>query len=154
MALSTAVEHFASNYLRRKIDAIINAAPRNTTGPLVVLGCAPDDWHELGLLLIYLLLRRRGVRTLYLGQNVPVLQFVEEMERLRPAIVIIAATTVETVRCRRACSCATSLPEPQRCSPLAARLQRTACIAPGDSGRLPGETPEPPWNMWPLCWMI
>ncbi len=112
--LTTAVEHFASNYLRRKIDAIINAAPRNTTGPLVVLGCAPDDWHELGLLLIYLLLRRRGVRTLYLGQNVPVLQFVEEMERLRPAIVIIAATTAETVRgVGELAAAVQSLPEPR-----------------------------------------
>ena len=68
---STATEHFASNYLRRKIDSIINAAPQATTGPLVILGCAPGDWHELGLLLIYLMLRRRSVNTIYLGQNVP-----------------------------------------------------------------------------------
>lgn len=112
--LTTAVEHFASNYLRRKIDAIINAAPRSATGPLIVLGCAPNDWHELGLLLIYLLLRRRGLRTLYLGQNVPLLQFVEEMERLRPAIVIIAATTAETVPgVRELAAAIQSLPEPR-----------------------------------------
>jgi MerR family transcriptional regulator, light-induced transcriptional regulator len=94
---STAVEHFASNYLRRKLDAVINAAPQVRAGPLVVLGCAPGDWHELGLLLIHLMLRRRGVNTIYLGQNVPVDQFVEEMARLRPALVVVAATTAETV---------------------------------------------------------
>jgi len=134
--LSTAVEHFASNYLRRKIDAIINAAPRNTTGPLVVLGCAPDDWHELGLLLIYLLLRRRGVRTLYLGQNVPVLQFVEEMERLRPAIVIIAATTVETVRgVGELAAALQSLPEPR---PLFAFGGRAFNVQPALRQEIPG----------------
>lgn len=94
---STAVEHFTSNYLRRKIDAIINAAPQTSTGPLIVMGCAPDDWHEIGLLLIYLMLRRRGLHTIYLGQSVPAAQFVEELARLRPALVIISAATVQTV---------------------------------------------------------
>jgi methanogenic corrinoid protein MtbC1 len=93
---TTAAEHFASNYLRRKLDAIINAAPQVNTGPLVVLGCGPGDWHELGLLLIHLMLRRRNVNTIYLGQNVPLAQFVEEMERLRPAMIIMAATTSDT----------------------------------------------------------
>ena len=63
----------------------------------IVLACAPDDWHELGLLLIHLLLRRRGLNSLYLGQNLPVLQFVQEMARLQPTMVIIAATTEATV---------------------------------------------------------
>jgi methanogenic corrinoid protein MtbC1 len=94
---TTATEHFASNYLRRKIDSIINAAPQSTVGPLVILGCAPGDWHELGLLLIYLMLRRRSINTIYLGQNVPLDQFVEEMERLKPAMVIMSAATGETV---------------------------------------------------------
>jgi methanogenic corrinoid protein MtbC1 len=43
------------------------------------------------------MLRRRNVNTIYLGQNVPLAQFVEEMERLRPAIIVMAATTAETV---------------------------------------------------------
>ncbi len=94
---STAAEHFATNYLRRKLDAIINAAPQVTVGPLVVLGCGPDDWHELGLLLIHLMLRRRNVNTIYLGQNVPLAQFVEEMERLRPAMIVMGVTTAENV---------------------------------------------------------
>jgi len=94
---TAATEHFASNYLRRKLDAIINAAPQGAAGPLVVLGCAPGDWHEMGLLLIHLLLRRRSINTIYLGQNVPVEQFVEEMERLKPAMIIMSAATSETV---------------------------------------------------------
>jgi MerR family transcriptional regulator, light-induced transcriptional regulator len=94
---STAAEHFASNYVRRKLDAIINAAPQVHSGPLVVLGCAPGDWHELGLLLIHMMLRRRNVNTIYLGQNVPLAHFIEEMMRLRPAMIIMAATTVDAV---------------------------------------------------------
>jgi methanogenic corrinoid protein MtbC1 len=94
---STAAEHFASNYLRRKIEAIINSGFRREEGPLIVLGCAPDDWHELGLLLIYLFMQRRGYNILYLGQNVPVAEFVEEMRRLSPAMVLISASTEDSL---------------------------------------------------------
>jgi methanogenic corrinoid protein MtbC1 len=51
----------------------------------------------LGVLLLYLMLRRRGLNVLYLGQNVPVAQFAEEMRRLRPALIVISAATAETV---------------------------------------------------------
>jgi MerR family transcriptional regulator, light-induced transcriptional regulator len=95
--VSTAAEHFASSYLRRKLESVINAVPRREEGSLIVLGCAPNDWHELGLLLIYLFLLRRGYRVLYLGQNVPLTQFIEEMKRLRPALVMISASTEESV---------------------------------------------------------
>jgi methanogenic corrinoid protein MtbC1 len=94
---STAAEHFASSYLRRKLDAIINAAPQINAGPPVVLGCAPGDWHEFGLLLIHLMLRRRNVNTIYLGQNVPLDQFVEEMQRLKPAMIVMSAATLDTL---------------------------------------------------------
>lgn len=95
--ITAAVEHFASNFLHRKLDAIINAGPPIGHGPLVVLGCAPDEWHDLGLLLIHLLLRRQGLHTLYLGQNVPLMDFADEMVRLRPAMAVITATTPDTV---------------------------------------------------------
>lgn len=94
---TTATEHFASNYLRRKIDAIISATPRVSSGPPIVMGCAPDDWHELGLLSIHLMARRRGLNTIYLGQNVPPAQFVEEMMRLRPRLLVISAATSQAV---------------------------------------------------------
>lgn len=95
--VTAAVEHFASNFLHRKLDAIINAGPQIEHGPLVVLGCAPNEWHDLGLLLIHLLLRRRGIYTLSLGQNVPVADFADEMARLGPAITVLTATTANTV---------------------------------------------------------
>ncbi len=94
---SVAGEHFASNYLRRKLESIINASLRRDEGPLLMLACAPNDWHELGLLLVYLFLRRRGYNVLYLGQNVPVAHFIREIRRLRPALVMVSATTRDSV---------------------------------------------------------
>ena len=74
------------------------AAPRQESGPLVIMGCAPNDWHELELLLLYLMLRRRGHDVLYLCQNDPVEQFTTEMRHLRLALVIVSAATMETVQ--------------------------------------------------------
>lgn len=94
---SAAAEHFASNYLCRKLELLISAGRHHEGGELIVLGCAPNDWHELELLTINLLLQRRGYDVIYLGQNVPVAQFTDEMRRLAPALVIISATTENSI---------------------------------------------------------
>jgi methanogenic corrinoid protein MtbC1 len=133
---STAAEHFASSFLRRKLDAIINAAPKPESGGLIVLGCAPNDWHELGLQLIHLMLRRRGLNSLYLGQNVPVEQFSEEMARLRPAMVIIAAALAETAPGVAALGQAVAQMVPPR--PLFAYGGRIFNTEPGLRANVPG----------------
>jgi DNA-binding transcriptional MerR regulator len=134
--VSTATEHFASNYLRRKLESIVNAVQQPGSGPLVVLGCAPGDWHELGLLLIHLLLRRRHINTIYLGQNVPADRFVEEMTRLRPAMIVMAATTAETAAGLIAIGQAIrGMPRPQ---PMFAFGGRIFNVEPALRARVPG----------------
>lgn len=134
--VSTSTEHFASNYLRRKLDSIVNAVPRSANGPLVVLGCAPDDWHELGLLLIHLMLRRRHVNTLYLGQNVPADQFVEEMTQLKPALIVMAATTAESAAgMAEIAQAIRDMPRPQ---PVFAFGGRIFNVDPALRARIPG----------------
>ncbi len=134
--VSTSTEHFASNYLRRKLDAIVNAVPQSNSGPLVVLGCAPGDWHELGLLLIHLMLRRRHVNTIYLGQNVPADQFVEEMAQLKPALIVMAATTAESAAGMAAM--AQAIQGMQRPQPVFAFGGRIFNVDPALRARVPG----------------
>ena len=40
-------------------------------GVRVIVGCAPEELHEMGLLMLALFLARRGLDVLYLGQAVP-----------------------------------------------------------------------------------
>ncbi len=89
-------EHFASAYVERKIMALINAQPVNHDAPLVVTGCAPHEQHELGILLVSLFLRRTGLRVLYLGQNVPLVDLQAALETLRPAMLALSASTDES----------------------------------------------------------
>ncbi len=88
-------EHFASAYMERKVMSLINAQPAHHDAPLVVSGCAPHEQHELGILLFSLFLRRTGLRVLYLGQNVPLVDLQAALETLKPAMITLSATTDE-----------------------------------------------------------
>ncbi|MEF2278166.1 B12-binding domain-containing protein [Deinococcus sp. YIM 134068] len=69
--ITAAHEHRASAYLRSRLEALQDAVGGGEFGPRVIAACAPGELHELGLLMISLVLRRRGVRTEYLGANMP-----------------------------------------------------------------------------------
>jgi len=66
-----AQEHFACNIIRNKIFASINALPK-TEGIAVrkiILFCPPGEYHEIPLLLVQYLLKRRGISHVFFGVN-------------------------------------------------------------------------------------
>jgi methanogenic corrinoid protein MtbC1 len=67
-------EHFVSNIIRRKIIASIDSIMYDEySSDKTFLLFLPDrEWHELGLLYAYYLLKKRGIKVIYLGQSVPV----------------------------------------------------------------------------------
>jgi methanogenic corrinoid protein MtbC1 len=93
--ITVVAEHFASHYVRRKLESLLNVTPVHERGLTIVLGCAPGDWHEVGLILMAFFLRRQGYHVIYLGQNVPLEHLVAELARLLPSMVIMSATTDE-----------------------------------------------------------
>jgi DNA-binding transcriptional MerR regulator len=82
-----AQEHFISNLIRQKlISRTDNLGPdlARADSPLVVLYLPEAELHELSLLMLNFSLRSRGIRTIYLGQEVPVIDLYELFERLGP----------------------------------------------------------------------
>lgn len=69
--ITVAHEHRASAFLRTRVSAALEAVEGGEFGPRVVAACAPGEQHEIGLLMISLVLRRRGARIDYLGANMP-----------------------------------------------------------------------------------
>ena len=59
--ITTAHEHFATSILRSRIGMIMHSFPHNGVLPKVVAVCGPNEWHELGLLIFTLFVRRRGL---------------------------------------------------------------------------------------------
>ncbi|OQA44813.1 MAG: HTH-type transcriptional repressor YcgE [Chloroflexi bacterium ADurb.Bin325] len=88
-------EHYATAILRRRLAGLFHAYVQPAAGPLAMTGAGPSEWHDVGILLVSLVLRRMGWQVIYLGQNVPADHLGQEILRLRPALVCLSASTRE-----------------------------------------------------------
>src|SRR5215469_3750361 len=88
---TSSVEHFASALIRAQLDGLFRSAATSGSGPLVLVGCAPGEFHELGALMVALFLRRAGIRVAYLGPNIEVEGLLATIASLRPACVLLSA---------------------------------------------------------------
>jgi len=67
-----AQEHLVTNIIRQKlIVGIEGTMTHRRAGKTVLLFLPEGEYHELGLLYVYYLLKTHGVRVLYLGADVP-----------------------------------------------------------------------------------
>lgn len=94
--INVATEHLASAFVRQRLTMwLVTGPPTHPVRP-IVLACAPNDWHEIGLLMLGVLLRRRRWPVAYLGQAVPLPDLAKFVRDLRPPIVVVTAMTEET----------------------------------------------------------
>jgi DNA-binding transcriptional MerR regulator/methylmalonyl-CoA mutase cobalamin-binding subunit len=84
-------EHFASALAMRRLEAMLAAMPIATQPGRVLIGCPPKEEHTFGLMLLTLLLRRRGLDVVYLGANVPIEQLAMTLATVRPRLAIFLA---------------------------------------------------------------
>ncbi len=84
-------EHFASALAVRRIEALILAAPSPTRQQTAMLACPAGERHIFPLLLIYLFLRRKGFKVVYLGANVPMEQLKDTTTAIHPDVIVLSA---------------------------------------------------------------
>ncbi|NJK79000.1 MAG: MerR family transcriptional regulator [Chloroflexaceae bacterium] len=94
--LSVTVEHFATQFVRRKLSSILNTYSISEGRGLLIVGCAPSEQHDLGALLLSVLLVRHGWQVVYLGPQVPLKDLVDTIQRLQPDMVCLSSSTIET----------------------------------------------------------
>jgi len=69
---SVAHEHFISNILRQKLfSAVDSIPPAPASAPKWLLFLPENEFHDIGLLLAYNLIRLCGHQVVYLGANIP-----------------------------------------------------------------------------------
>jgi MerR family transcriptional regulator, light-induced transcriptional regulator len=90
--ISVATEHFASNFILGKIQGIYRSLPLRFSGPKVIVGCGPDELHEIGSLMFAALLRDAGYRVEYLGPDIPLEDLAVYAGEENSRMVIISAT--------------------------------------------------------------
>lgn len=95
--LSVTREHFATNYLLHRLTALLRTVPNLDGSSALWVGCAPGELHEGGAVLLAIYLRRAGYQIHYLGQDLPVDDFVAEVRRQQPAMVLLSASTTDAL---------------------------------------------------------
>jgi methanogenic corrinoid protein MtbC1 len=84
-------EHFMSALAVRRLQTLIMAAPRATRKQTVVVGCPPGEQHDFPILLLSLFLRRRGIKVIDLGKDIPVEDLRKTILTINPHLVVFAA---------------------------------------------------------------
>jgi DNA-binding transcriptional MerR regulator len=91
--VNVATEHLATAFLRQRLTLwLVTGPPVHPVRP-IVLACAPGEWHEISLLMLGVLLRRRRWPVTYLGQAVPLPDLVRFTRDLKPSVVVLVAMT-------------------------------------------------------------
>jgi methanogenic corrinoid protein MtbC1 len=91
-------EHFASAYLRGKLLSLLQAYPSRRGSPLILIGCAPMEQHELGSLMLAVLIRSEGYRIEYLGPDIPIEDLADYASYENPGMIILSATSEYSAR--------------------------------------------------------
>jgi len=94
--LGVAQEHFASNQIKQKIFSAMNQFRTSDEGPIVVIACPANEWHEIAAMTAAYICRARGCRVHYLGANLPVPELAIYCDRIRPRCVLLSMTIVES----------------------------------------------------------
>lgn len=96
-AIDEGQEHMASAITERMMAQVVTMRPATRRlDKSAVLGCAPNNWHAIGLRMISDVLRVSGWETYYLGANVPGEAFLSAAQRHRPDMVLVSASTPGT----------------------------------------------------------
>lgn len=96
--LRIATEHFASNFIRNILMNLLQAFPVYSAAPRILVGCAPEEFHEIAPLMLSVLLRREGYQVEFLGADLPVEDLAFYAEDASADMVILSASENHSAR--------------------------------------------------------
>jgi methanogenic corrinoid protein MtbC1 len=96
-SVSVAQEHLASATVRAALQKLLSDQRADVRGT-AVLACAPGEHHEIGLLMLAVLLRSDGWEVAYLGADTPCADAVALSDRLDATALCFSAASKESAR--------------------------------------------------------
>ena len=94
--LSVAQEHAVTAKVRAHLGKLISEGQGGVRGS-AVLACAPGEHHDIGLLMLAVMLRADGWRVEFLGADTPVDAAVAFAERIGAGMLCLSASRTESV---------------------------------------------------------
>ncbi len=95
--IDTTTEHFSSSFVQGWLRHLMSLAASHSYGPAVIVACAPGDHHELGALMLAVLLRRAGYAVYYVGADTPVADLQAMADHLGASAVMLSASAPKAV---------------------------------------------------------
>lgn len=94
--LPIAVEHFATQFCMQHLMNMLVTSNSPTRSGLIVAASAPGETHQIGILMIVVMLRWRGWDVKYLGPDLKLDRLVEAIAPMHPRLLMFTATRRET----------------------------------------------------------
>jgi len=91
-----ATEHLASSYLKGKLLNTMQNLPVVKEGALILVGCGPEETHELAALMFAVLLRQEGYFVEYLGPDLPTDDLLDYAAIVRPKLIVLSVNQETT----------------------------------------------------------
>jgi len=96
--LPVAVEHFSTQFFLQHLMSMINASASPSRKGTIIAACAPGEVHQIGLLMIVVLLRWHGWDVKYLGPNLKIERLEEAFGHLHPKMLLLTATIPQAAK--------------------------------------------------------
>lgn len=96
--LPVATEHYASQFFLQHLMSMLTTTMPPTHHQVIIAAGAPGEEHQIGLLMLVVMMRWRGWDIKYLGPNLALDRLPEALAPLKPRMLIFSATTVERAR--------------------------------------------------------
>lgn len=90
--LPVALEHYISHFFQEHLLGLLSTAPQPFRNGVIVAGCLPGEHHQIGILMVVVLLRLRGWNVVYLGPDLWLDRLEEVLIPLRARLVLFSAT--------------------------------------------------------------
>ena len=85
-----AQEHLISNIIRQKLfSEIEKIPPASNTSDTWILFLPENEFHEIGLLMAYYLIRKAGRKVIYLGSSVPLQAITNSVKEIKPSHLLL-----------------------------------------------------------------
>jgi DNA-binding transcriptional MerR regulator len=99
-AIDVSTEHFITAIFRQRLIAAIDGLPHigYYHNKRVMMFLPEGEFHELGLLFYCYVFRKKGYRTLYLGQSVPLETLRTAIDKWNPEILVTGTETELNIR--------------------------------------------------------
>ena len=101
-AINPAQEHFISNLVRQKLIVAIDGQITQAGGKKFLLFLPEGELHEISLLFASYLIKSKGHKVIYLGQNTPNDDLVSVFTHHQPDYLLTIITTTPTSECVQA----------------------------------------------------